>query len=491
METSTRNVPRFTLSTGQEDFGGMSTFEVLDPITQQVVHHAPAATEEHAIRTVERAEAAFATWKDSTPWQRRQIFLRAAAIIGSRQHELIDAMIRETGAKKPWAEMNVSLGIQFVLEGAAMATQVKGELLPSNEKGLLTMVFKEPCGVVLGIAPWNAPIILGIRAIITPLACGNTVILKGSESSPYTQYLLVDYFLRAGLPPDALTYICCPRSSAARVTEAMVSHPAVRRVNFTGSTAVGRLIAATCAKHLKPSILELGGKAPMVILQDANIEAAARAAAFGAMMHQGQICMSTERIIVHKSVSQRLVELLRLKIDSYKAASPSDEPSAALGSLINPAAGQRVKDLVNDALAKGAHIKAGSLDVKGSIVQPLLLGGLTKEMSIYYQESFGPVAAVFEFETHEEAIRLANDTEYGLAASVFGNNIGEALEVARRIKSGSCNINGSTFHGEAHIPHSGRNASGYGTLSGLASISEFTEDRVVTIAAPGGSQYPI
>ncbi|KAM6529315.1 hypothetical protein FALCPG4_007454 [Fusarium falciforme] len=291
METPIHNVPRFTLTTGEEALGVINTFEVHDPITQKVVHLAPAATEEHAIRAVQDAETAFATWKDSTPWERRQIFLKAAEIIRCRQDELVQAMMEETGAKREWAEMNVQNGVQFVLEGAAMTTQVKGEVLQSNEKGMLSMVFKEPCGVVLGIAPWNAPILLGIRAFITPLVCGNTVVLKGSECSPYTQYLLVDFFLKAGLPSGVLNYICCPRSAAGKVTEAMLSHPAVQRVNFTGSTAIGRLIAAMCAKYLKPAILELGGKAPMIVLQDADVEEAARAAAFGAMMHQGQICM--------------------------------------------------------------------------------------------------------------------------------------------------------------------------------------------------------
>ncbi|CAH0033313.1 unnamed protein product [Clonostachys rhizophaga] len=498
MENSPPTVSSFGLITGGKDVTVQETFEVYDPVTQKVVHLAPAATEEHAIQAVKDAELAFDTWRDSTPWERRQIFLKAAEILQGRKDELIEAMVRETGAKAVWATFNIQTAIQFVLEGAAIATQVKGEILQSNDKGMLAMVLKEPCGVVLGIAPWNAPIILGIRAFITPLACGNTAILKASESSPYTQYLLVDSFRKAGLPAGVLNYICCPRAAAGTVTEAMVAHPAVQRVNFTGSTAVGRLIAALCAKYLKPAVLELGGKAPMVVLQDADLEEAARAAAFGAMLHQGQICMSTERIIVHKSVSKPFTELLKAKINTYKAAGPSEDATTTLGSLITPAAGQRVERLIKDALAKGARIEAGKLDVRGAVVQPTALGGITKDMDLYFQESFGPVVTLFEFETTQEAISLANDTEYGLVSSVFSNNIAEALAVARKIKSGSCHINGATIHGkltcgldEPHLPLGGQKASGYGKFGGTACINEFTEDRVVTIAIPGGKHYPI
>ncbi|KAH8655286.1 salicylaldehyde dehydrogenase [Xylariales sp. PMI_506] len=482
--------PSFALITGGEDVPTESTFEVLDPITQGLVHVAPAATEEQAVRAVEDAERAFETWRDSTPLERRDIFLKAARIMDERKPELIAAMVQETGAKPSWAAFNIKTAIGFVLEGAGMVTQIKGEILQSNDHGTLAMVFKEPCGVILGIAPWNAPIILGVRAFITPLVCGNTVVLKASESSPLTQYLVVDCFRRAGLPAGVLNFICCPRTSAGKVTEAMVGHAAVQRVNFTGSTAVGRIIATMCAKYLKPVVLELGGKAPMVILKDANLEEAVRAAAFGAMQHQGQICMSTERIIIHKSVAQRFAELFKAKVDTMKAANPSVDSSTALGSLINPTAGKRVGGLIDDALAKGASIQGGTHKVEGSIVQPLVLGGITKDMDIYYQESFGPVVSLFEFETNEEAIRLANDTEYGLVSSVFSDNITEALAVARKIRSGSCHINGATVHDEPHLPLGGQKASGYGRFGGSACINEFTEDRVVTIVPPGHF-YPI
>ncbi|KAF4423764.1 Vanillin dehydrogenase [Fusarium acutatum] len=474
---------------GQRKFVPRS-FPVLDPITQRKIHFAPAADVNDALEAVRAAEVAFEAWQDSTPLERRTIMLKAADIIRKRSSELVEAMVLETGAKQSWATFNIETCVQLIHEAAAMATQIKGELLQSNSKGTTAMVFKEPCGVVLGIAPWNAPIILGTRAFVIPIICGNTAVLKASEASPYTQYLIVDSFLEAGLPDGVLNYICCPRKMAPSVTENMIGHPAVQRVNFTGSTAVGRMIATLCARYLKPAMLELGGKAPMVILKDANLEEAVRAAAFGAMQHQGQICMSTERIIVHQSVFAMFAELLATKINSMHAADPSKDGTMALGSLISPIAGTRVENLVTDALSKGAKVRGGKIGFEGAVVQPIVLEGVSKGMDIYYQESFGPVVSLFEFETTQEAINLANDTDYGLVCSVFSENISEALAVGRKIRTGSCHINGATVHDEPHLPLGGQKASGYGRFGGSACINEFTEDRVVTISAKGGF-FPI
>ncbi|KAG9502124.1 hypothetical protein J7337_007840 [Fusarium musae] len=369
------------------------SFPVLDPISQREIHLAPSADESDALEAVKAAEVAFETWRDSTPLERRTIMLKAADIIRERSDEIAAAMVQETGAKKSWASFNIETCVQLIHEAAAMATQIKGELLQSNSR--------------------------------------------------------VDAFLEAGLPDGVLNYICCPRNVAPSVTETMIGHSAVQRVNFTGSTAVGRMIATVCARYLKPAILELGGKAPMVILKDANLEEAVRAAAFGAMQHQGQICMSTERIIVHKSIFAKFSELFAIKINSMRAADPSKDGTATLGSLISPTAGTRFEKLVTDALSKGAKVRGGKPGFEGAVVQPIVLEGVSKGMDVYYQESFGPMVSLFEFETAQEAIDLANDTEYGLVCSVFSENISEALAVGRRIRSGSCHINGATVHGES------------------------------------------
>jgi acyl-CoA reductase-like NAD-dependent aldehyde dehydrogenase len=480
----------FSLVINGDNVSTTDTFDVYESTTGSVLHSAPAATVEQAIAAVESAELAFDSWRDSTPIERRTILNKAVEVLTRRKDELVDAMVQETGAKPSWCGFNVKTGIEFVMEAAGMVTQIKGDILPSNDKGTIALVFKEPVGVVLGIAPWNAPIILGIRAFITAIVCGNTAILKASEASPYTQYLIVDCFREAGLPAGVLNFVCCPRTSAAAVTEAMVAHDAVARVNFTGSTAVGRIIGTLCAKYMKPVLLELGGKAPMIVLQDANLEEACKAAAFGAMMHQGQICMSTERVIVHRSVSEQFQNLFQAKINSLYSADSKQDPNAPIGSLISEAAGNRVRSLVEDALSKGARTLGGKFDIKGSIAQPIALANVDKSMDIYYQESFGPTVVVYEFDTIDEAVKLANDTEYGLVSSVYSENIPEALKVARKIKSGSCHINGPTVHDEPHLPLGGQKASGYGRFGGLSAIREFTEEKVVTIGHHG-KHYPV
>jgi acyl-CoA reductase-like NAD-dependent aldehyde dehydrogenase len=484
------DVPQFSLIIDGKDAPTPERFDVFESTTGNVLHSAPAATVQQAVLAIESAEKAFGSWRNSTPIERRTILNKAVEVLTKRQDELINAMVRETGAKPSWCAFNVKTGIEFVMEGAGMVTQIKGDILPSNDKGTMALVFKEPVGVILGIAPWNAPIILGIRAFITAIVCGNTAVLKASEASPYTQYLIVDCFRDAGLPSGVLNFICCPRSSAAAVTEVMVAHGSVSRVNFTGSTAVGRIIGNMCAKYMKPVLLELGGKAPMIVLKDANLEEACKAAAFGAMMHQGQICMSTERVIVHRSISDEFNRLFKDKINSLYSADSKENPNAPIGSLITQAAGNRVQGLVEDALSKGAEILGGKLDVKGSIAQPVALINVNKAMDIYYQESFGPTVVVYEFDTIDEAIKLANDTEYGLVSSEYSENIPEALEIARKIKSGSCHINGPTVHDEPHLPLGGQKASGFGRFGGLAAIREFTEEKVITIGHHG-KHYPI
>jgi len=262
----------------------------------------------------------------------------------------------------------------------------------------------------------------------------------------------------------------------------------VRRINFTGSTRVGRIIAETCGRYLKPALLELGGKAPLVVLDDADIEAAVAAAAFGAYMHQGQICMSTERIIVDNKIADAFVAKLAAKATTLKAGDPR-EGKTPLGSVVDPTAALRIKALVQDAVHKGAVLAAGG-GVRGTMLDATLLDRVTPGMRIYKEESFGPVAAIVRVGSVDEAVRVANDTEYGLAAAVFGGDVARALDVAGRIESGICHVNGPTVHDEAQMPFGGVKASGYGRFGGKAGIAEFTELRWITIQ-DGAIHYPI
>ncbi len=464
------------------------TFDRLNPITGDVASRAAAAQIADAQRAADTAAAAFPGWAATGPGARRDILLKAADRLSEATPRFIELMAAETGATAGWAGFNVFLAANMLREAAAMTTQISGEVIPSDKPGTLAMAIRQPAGVVLSIAPWNAPVILGVRAVALPLACGNTVILKASEVCPGTHRLIAECLRDAGLPPGVLNVLTNAPEDAPGLIDALISHPAVRRVNFTGSTRVGRLIAQTAAKYLKPVLLELGGKAPLVVLDDADIDAAVAAAAFGAFMNQGQICMSTERIVIDEAIADAFVAKLAAKANLLAVGDPR-EGDAPLGSLIGTEAAGRIQGLINDAVQKGASLAAGGR-IEGTLMAATVVDRVTKAMRLYDEESFGPVAAVVRVSGVDEAVRVANDTEYGLSAAVFGRDIARALDVARRIESGICHINAATVHDEAQMPFGGVKASGYGRFGGKAGIAEFTELRWITVAT-GAQHYPI
>jgi len=458
---------------------GGATFERRNPLDGSVANVAPAATPADAIAAVDAAAQAFASWSQTGPGERRALLLKAAQALEARTDAFVQAMARETGASAMWAGFNVHLAAGILVEAAALTTQIGGEVIPSDVPGSLAMGVRQAAGVVIGIAPWNAPVILGVRAIATPLACGNTVVLKGSELCPQTHALIVEALNEAALPPGVLNFITNAPADAGAVVEAMVAHPAVRRVNFTGSTRVGRIIAQTCARYLKPVVLELGGKAPLVVLDDADIDAAVNAAAFGAFANSGQICMSTERIVVDAAVADEFVAKFAAKAQSLPLGDPREGP-VVLGSVVDRSTVTRCNALIDDALAKGATLVCGGR-ADSTLMPATVLDHVTREMQIYREESFGPVKAVVRVRGVEEAVATANDNEFGLSSAVFGRDVARAWNVARRIEAGICHVNGPTVHDEAQMPFGGVKASGYGRFGGKAGVEAFTELRWLTV----------
>ena len=465
-----------------------ATFERRNPLDHSVATRAPAATVEDARAAVDAAAKAFPTWSAMGPGERRALLMKAAHALEAKGEAFAQAMATETGASGIWAGFNVHLAADMLLEAAALTTQISGQVIPSNVPGNMAMAVRQPAGVVLGIAPWNAPVILGVRAISTPLACGNTVILKGSEISPATHGLIIEALQEAGLPEGVVNFVTNAPADAGTVVEAMVAHPALRRVNFTGSTKVGRLIAQTCAKYLKPVVLELGGKAPFVVLDDADIDAAVAAATFGAFANSGQICMSTERIIVDEAVADTFVAKLAERVKHLPLGDPRQGP-VVLGSVVDMATVERCNALIDDALAKGAKLVCGG-KATDTLMPATLLDNVTAAMKIYQEETFGPVKAIVRVKGVEEAVACANDNEFGLAAAVFGKDTSRAWQVAGRIESGICHVNGPTVHDEAQMPFGGVGASGYGRFGGKAGIDSFTELRWITMETQPG-HYPI
>lgn len=456
-----------------------ATFDRLNPISGEVATRAAAASAADARAAAEAAAAAFPKWAAVGPSARRALLSKAADILEARAAQFAAILSTETGATAGWGHFNVHLAAGMLREAAAMTTQISGEVIPSDVPGSLAMAIRQPVGVVLGIAPWNAPIILGVRAIAMPLACGNTVILKASEVCPATHRLIGAVLSEAGLGDGIVNVITHEPKDAQTVVEALISHPAVKRVNFTGSTRVGKIIAAIAARYLKPVVLELGGKAPLIVLDDADIDAAVNATVFGAFANSGQICMSTERVIVDEKVADEFATKLAQRV----AALPSGDPRKGdfvLGAVVGKATVERVLKLVQEATAQGAKVLCGG-ESDGTIMKGVVVDQVTPDMSLFREESFGPQVSITRVKSADEAVQLANDTEYGLSAAVFTRDIARGIEVAKRIESGICHVNGPTVHDEAQMPFGGVKASGYGRFGGKAGVSEFTELRWITI----------
>lgn len=463
-----------------------ATFNRIDPVTGDIATTAAAASLSDVAAAVESAHIAFKTWSQTGPTERRMLLLKAADIMESKADDFTQLMISETGSTGGWAGFNVMLSAGILREAAAITTQVGGEIIPSNKPGTLAMGINKPKGVCVGIAPWNAPVILGTRAVATAIACGNTVVLKASELCPATHHLIGKIFREAGFPPGVLNVLTNNPDDAPVLVQQLITHPAVKHINFTGSTQVGRIIGKLAAENLKPALLELGGKAPLLVLDDADIDSAVNAAIFGAFMNQGQICMSTERLIVDAKIADEFCEKLAARASQLPAGNPRDH--VVLGSLVNEAAAVKMDELIADAKAKGATIAAGG-SRNGTIVEATIIDHVTPAMRIYNEESFGPVKSVIRVKDEAEAIRVANDTEYGLSSAVFTQDIQRGMRVAEQIESGICHINGPTLADEPQMPFGGVKDSGYGRFGGKAAIAEFTDLRWITIEDPK-QHYP-
>ncbi|SEM53406.1 Acyl-CoA reductase [Pseudoxanthomonas sp. GM95] len=464
------------------------TYQRLSPLSQKAVTTASSATVEDATRIAESSARAFTTWSKVGPGERRRLLLAAADALEAKIGELSSVMAEEIGASALWAGFNVMASVGLIREAAGLTTQVRGETIPTDKPGTLSMTLRQPAGVVLSVVPWNGPVILGTRAIAYPLAMGNTVILKGSEQSPRTHALLADAFYEAGFPAGVLNFLTTSPEHAADVTNALIAHRAVRRVNFTGSTKVGRAIAVESARHLKRCLLELGGKAPFVVLDDADIDGAVNAAVFGSFLYQGQICMSTERFVVDQAVAEDFVAKFAARASALSSQDPTKEPGCVIGPMINPSSAERINRMLEDALSKGAKIVAGGV-ADGVVMPATIVDHVKPGMEIYDEETFGPVTTIVRVNGVDEAIRVANDTDYGLSAAVFGSDTTRALEVARNIDAGCVHVNGATVQNEPQAPYGGMKNSGYGRFDGSAVIEEFTEIKWVTVE-PADQPYP-
>ena len=464
------------------DAASGETFEDLDPFTGDVVAGVPAGTRADAKRAVESAAEAFVEWSKAPPAQRQAVFLKAADILESRRDEVVSWLARETGCTFGFGMFQMGFVPGLFRQAAGSAYAAMGEILPSDT-GAFAMGIRRPAGVVGAIAPWNAALILSARAIAAPLVLGNTVVLKPSELSPYSGGLLWgEIFTEAGLPPGVLNIVTHAPGEAGPIGDELVESPHVRRLNFTGSTETGRKLAEAAGRNLKRIVLELGGYNPLIILADADLDYAVNASAFGAFLHQGQICMSARRIIVERPIAERFIDRLSAKTAGLKAGDPR-EHDTIIGPLISEGALEMVKGRVADAVAKGARVLAGG-EASGPCFQATLLTNVPEDSEFARLETFGPVAAVEIVEDADEAVTRANATSYGLASGIITSDGDKGLQLAQRIQAGIVHVNDQPVGDEPQMPFGGVKDSGWGRFGGTAAIDEFTELHWITVGKP-------
>ena len=459
---------------------GGATFEDLNPFTGEVYAHVAAGSGKDAIRAIEAAQAAFPGWAATPPAAKRQIFLKAADVMESRRDDLVKAMMEEAGGTIGISMFQMGFVPGLYRMAAAAPYEVKGEIIPADHADSFFMAMRQPAGVVACFAPFNVPYILGSRSFAIPIAYGNTAVLKPSEEAPLTGgLLLAEIFEEAGLPPGVLNVVSSTREAAGEIGDEMISHPAVRRISFTGSTEVGRVIAEKAGRHLKRAVLELGGKDPLIILGDADVDYAVDAAAWGAFLHQGEICMSTERIIVEESIAEEFTEKLKARAESLPMGDPTN-PATAIGPLINQKAVDKVQAHVDEAVAGGASLVTGGRS-DDLVYHPTIVTEVTSDMRLFREQTFGPVAPIMVVNDRDEALAVANDSDYGLSAGILTKDFTQALDMALRLETGMVHIGDQTVNDEPQAPFGGVKGSGYGRFGGQAALDEFTELRWINV----------
>jgi acyl-CoA reductase-like NAD-dependent aldehyde dehydrogenase len=473
---------------GGEWVNAGGTFEDSDPFTGEVVANAAAGTRAEAAQAVAAAVAASAGWAETVPAERQRTFLAAADILESRRDEVVSWLARETGCTFGFGMFQLGFVPGLFRQAAALAYAPVGTIIPSDHPGTVAMGLRRPVGVVGAIAPWNAALILSARSIAAPLALGNTVVLKPSEWSPYSGGLLWgEIFAEAGLPAGVLNIVTHAPGEAGPIGDELVENPAVRRINFTGSSSTGRHLAAAAGRNLKRVLLELGGSNPLIVLADADLEYAVSAAAFGAFLHQGQICMSARRIIVERPIADECGARLAEKTAGLKSGDPK-EMDTIIGPLITEDALATVRKRVADAVAGGARVLAGG-EAVGPCFQATLVSDVPAGSDLAELETFGPVAAIELVDSPEQAVERANATSYGLSSGIITSSPERGFALAQQIEAGIVHVNDQPVGDEPQMPFGGVKDSGFGRFGGQAVVDEFTELRWITMQS-GSHPFP-
>src|SRR5579863_2529168 len=458
--------------------------DVINPANQRPFARIFMAQAEHMRAAIDAAEAAKNAWGATLAAERERILMRAADELEKASEEIIELLIDEAGSTFGKAHFEVPFAANLVRSIAGEARRIRGDVFPSDVPGMISMAIRRPLGVVAGISPFNFPVVLSLKKVAFALACGNTFVLKPSEETSLVGLKLAEIFEKAGLPPGVLNVVPGDGPTLARV---LFDDPRVKLISFTGSTVVGRHIAVECAKKGKRVVLEMGGKSPLIVLKDADVDYAVDTACFGIFIHQGQICMAGSRIIVEAPIYETFLQRFVAKAKTLQVGDPRD-PHTVIGPLIRSSQCQMIDRKIKEAVAAGARVLTGGT-YEGNFYQPTVVADATPNMAAFRDELFGPVAAVSRADNADHALALANNSSYGLSSAVLTNDLQLAMRFALELEAGMVHLNGPTVHDDPRAPFGGVKNSGNGREGGHWSMEELTEVKWITLQL-GRRQYP-
>lgn len=457
---------------------GASLLEDINPYTGEVLYTYRSASKQDVDDAYEAAVKAQKVWAKTSPNEKKELIAKLADVILEMKDELYEVLTEEGGSTQSKCGFEFGDSYGMAKEALRYPHMMEGRIIPSNIPGKENYIWRSPKGVICVIAPFNFPVILALRSIIPAVACGNAVVLKPSSDTPATAMLIGEYFEKAGFPKGLVN---CIAGKGDEIGDYVVQHKSAALVSFTGSTAVGSHIGEMAGKEIKDMSLELGGNNTMIVLEDANIEQAAKAAVMGSYCHQGQVCMCLNRCVVLPAVYDKFVEEVVKEAKTYTVGDPKD-PNTALGPVVNPGQVAKIKDIVEGTIKAGAKVELeGKFD--GNMVYPWVLSDVTNDMPSAAKEVFGPVVSILRAADEEDAIRIANDTEYGLSNSVYSGDRYHGIEVAKQMDSGMVHVNDQSINFEPHLMFGGAKKSGIGRFNNTWAIEEFTEDKWISVTS--------
>ncbi|MFY1678131.1 MULTISPECIES: aldehyde dehydrogenase family protein [unclassified Streptomyces] len=466
---------------------GSGSWDIIDfdPYDGEKLASVTIATTDEVDAAYRAAERAQKAWAETSPYARRAVFEKALRLIEEREPGIVEAIVAELGGTRPKAVFELHLAKEFLREAIHLALSPEGRIIPSPVPGKENRVYRMPVGVVGVISPFNFPFLLSLKSVAPALALGNGVVLKPHQNTPIVGGTLVAKILEdAGLPPGLLNVVV---TDIAEIGDAFVEHPIPKVISFTGSDKVGRHVATLCARQFKRAVLELGGNSALVVLDDADVDYAVDAAVFSRYIHQGQVCMAANRVLVDRSIADAFTEKFVAKVRGLKAGDPRD-PETVIGPVINSSQAESLSGVVEQALAEGGRALLRGR-VTGNLVEPSVLTDLPPDSALLQQEVFGPIAFVVPFDGEEEAVRLVNDSAYGLSGAVHTADVERGVRFAKRVETGMFHVNDGTVHDEPIVPFGGEKNSGLGRLNGDAMLEAFTTQKWISVQH-GRSRFP-